>query len=96
MPVAWTKSWGKGRVFYLSLGHNPDSAKMRILRLSFNEVPSGQVHQPVDNFGIVNDKKKINTKTLLVPPSDGRTESVQRSQRNKKSLCFLVLFVSLW
>lgn len=23
MPVAWTKSWGKGRVFYSSLGHAP-------------------------------------------------------------------------
>ncbi len=27
MPVAWTKPWGKGRVFYLALGHNPDSCK---------------------------------------------------------------------
>ncbi len=24
MPVAWTKYYGKGRVFYLSLGHTPD------------------------------------------------------------------------
>ncbi len=24
MPVVWTKSWGKGRVFYSSLGHRPD------------------------------------------------------------------------
>lgn len=24
MPVAWTKNWGAGRVFYSSLGHNPD------------------------------------------------------------------------
>lgn len=24
MPVAWTKSWGAGRVFYSALGHNPD------------------------------------------------------------------------
>lgn len=23
MPVAWTKTWGKGRVFYSSLGHDP-------------------------------------------------------------------------
>jgi type 1 glutamine amidotransferase len=23
MPVAWTKRWGKGRVFYSSLGHDP-------------------------------------------------------------------------
>lgn len=22
MPVAWTKTWGKGRVFYLALGHD--------------------------------------------------------------------------
>lgn len=27
VPVAWTKPWGKGRVFYLALGHNPDSCK---------------------------------------------------------------------
>ena len=25
MPVAWTKPWGKGRVFYLALGHNAES-----------------------------------------------------------------------
>jgi type 1 glutamine amidotransferase len=24
MPVVWTKSWGKGRVFYCSLGHAPE------------------------------------------------------------------------
>jgi type 1 glutamine amidotransferase len=24
MPVAWTKMWGNGRVFYTSLGHNDD------------------------------------------------------------------------
>lgn len=24
MPVAWTKAWGKGRVFYCSLGHSPE------------------------------------------------------------------------
>lgn len=23
MPVAWTKNWGEGRVFYLALGHDP-------------------------------------------------------------------------
>jgi len=27
MPVAWTKDWGKGRVFWLALGHNPESAR---------------------------------------------------------------------
>lgn len=27
MPVAWTKSWGKGRVFYLALGHNAESCE---------------------------------------------------------------------
>ena len=27
MPVAWTKSWGEGRVFYLALGHNADSCQ---------------------------------------------------------------------
>ena len=24
MPVAWTKLWGNGRVFYTSLGHHDD------------------------------------------------------------------------
>ena len=24
MPVAWTKFWGNGRVFYTSLGHHDD------------------------------------------------------------------------
>lgn len=24
MPVAWTKPWGRGRVFYSALGHQPD------------------------------------------------------------------------
>jgi type 1 glutamine amidotransferase len=24
MPVVWTKYWGKGRIFYNSLGHNSD------------------------------------------------------------------------
>ena len=24
MPVAWVKTWGKGRVFYCSLGHDPE------------------------------------------------------------------------
>ncbi len=28
MPVVWTKSWGKGRVFYSSLGHRPDVVAM--------------------------------------------------------------------
>jgi len=23
MPVVWTKNWGKGRVFYSALGHEP-------------------------------------------------------------------------
>jgi hypothetical protein len=27
MPVAWIKPWGKGRVFYLALGHNPESCR---------------------------------------------------------------------
>ncbi len=26
-PVAWTKDWGKGRVFYLALGHNPQACR---------------------------------------------------------------------
>ena len=28
MPVAWTKTWGRGRVFYCSLGHHADIVAM--------------------------------------------------------------------
>ncbi len=27
MPVAWTKAWGEGKVFYLALGHDPNACK---------------------------------------------------------------------
>ncbi len=30
MPVAWTKSWGKGRVFYLALGHDAKACQQEI------------------------------------------------------------------
>jgi len=33
MPVAWVKPWGDGRVFYLALGHNPDSCRDENFRL---------------------------------------------------------------
>jgi hypothetical protein len=26
-PVAWTKDWGEGKIFYLALGHNPEACK---------------------------------------------------------------------
>ena len=28
MPICWTKSWGAGRVFYLSLGHDATSCRV--------------------------------------------------------------------
>lgn len=37
MPVAWTKSWGAGRVFYCSVGHQPsDFAVPDVARLVRN------------------------------------------------------------
>lgn len=33
MPVTWTKSWGKGRVFYLALGHDPQACRDDNFRL---------------------------------------------------------------
>jgi type 1 glutamine amidotransferase len=33
MPVAWMKNWGKGRVFYLALGHDPQACRDDNLRL---------------------------------------------------------------
>jgi len=32
-PVAWTKPWGKGRVFYLALGHDGKACKHEMFRL---------------------------------------------------------------
>jgi len=32
MPVAWTKPWGKGRVFYLALGHNPEACRQEAFK----------------------------------------------------------------
>ena len=33
MPVAWTKSWGKGRVFYLALGHDVNACNQEMFQL---------------------------------------------------------------
>ena len=33
MPVAWTKNWGRGRVFYLALGHDPQACQNDNFRL---------------------------------------------------------------
>jgi type 1 glutamine amidotransferase len=33
MPVAWTKSWGKGRVFYLALGHDSNACRHEMFKL---------------------------------------------------------------
>jgi type 1 glutamine amidotransferase len=35
MPVAWTKTWGKGRVFYLALGHNPEACQHEMFKVMF-------------------------------------------------------------
>lgn len=35
-PVAWTKSWGKGRVFYLALGHDPAACSNEYFKLLLN------------------------------------------------------------
>jgi len=32
MPVAWTKPWGNGRVYYLALGHDPNACKADIFK----------------------------------------------------------------
>jgi len=35
MPVAWTHTWGKGRVFYLALGHNPEACRHQMFKVLF-------------------------------------------------------------
>lgn len=32
MPVMWTKPWGKGRVFYLALGHDPKACEQDMFK----------------------------------------------------------------
>jgi len=32
MPVLWVKPWGKGRIFYNALGHNPESCSADIFK----------------------------------------------------------------
>lgn len=32
MPVAWTKQWSEGRVFYLSLGHDPKACDQKVFK----------------------------------------------------------------
>lgn len=33
LPVAWTRAWGEGRVFYLALGHNPQACGHEMFKL---------------------------------------------------------------
>lgn len=33
VPVAWTKDWGKGRLFYLALGHDANACRHETFRL---------------------------------------------------------------
>jgi type 1 glutamine amidotransferase len=54
MPVAWTRYHGKGKVFYLSLGHSPEILEMPpVKRLLTNgmlwatrQLVAGQVDKP--------------------------------------------------
>ena len=34
MPVIWTKDWGKGRVFYSSLGHDPKACEQEMFQVT--------------------------------------------------------------
>ena len=33
MPVAWTKSWGQGKVYWLALGHDPAACQHEMFKL---------------------------------------------------------------
>ncbi len=33
LPVAWTKSWGEGKVFWLALGHNGEACQHEMFKL---------------------------------------------------------------
>lgn len=47
MPTIWTRSWGKGRVFYSSLGHHADVVEaephLTIMRRGFKWAATGKV-----------------------------------------------------
>ena len=32
LPVSWTKEWGKGRIFYLALGHDPKACEQEVFQ----------------------------------------------------------------
>jgi len=46
MPIAWTKDWGRGRVFYSSLGHTPQIVEMppalRLMRQGMRWAAAGR------------------------------------------------------
>lgn len=57
-PVAWVKPWGKGKVFYMALGHNPAACKNLLFKEMFlggvkwalNRRPDPEV--PTDKYAI--------------------------------------------
>lgn len=54
MPVAWTKFWGYGRVFYCSLGHHDDV---------FAKSPSGEILMERGMVWAANGKETLRLKT---------------------------------
>lgn len=57
-PVAWVKGWGRGKVFYLALGHHADGCRFPIFKDLFTggvrwvAAPGAYTAPPTDAFSI--------------------------------------------
>ena len=47
MPVAWTRTWGRGRVFYCTIGHAPEDLRAPAVTRLFRQGLAWAVRQPV-------------------------------------------------
>lgn len=49
MPVAWTRNWGKGRVFYCSLGHTLADLESLSIRTLFRRAAAWAARDPINS-----------------------------------------------
>jgi type 1 glutamine amidotransferase len=75
MPVAWTRYWGKGRVFYCSLGHSIDILEHptlnQLLRRAIQWAPR-VAQEPASQFHSFDDAHAARDFNNLVQPETSR------------------------
>ena len=65
MPVAWTKYWGLGRVFYCSLGHHDDvfdKSPSAAVLMERGMLWAAEGKEYAQKKGLTNEKFKNNAK----------------------------------